>query len=712
MRSSYFSSCSSLHRAFLGTVLMTFLVGGVTQHAKTEAAEEPFSLVVMDPLAAPLSCPCVEGYAQREYEKFAAALAEKLGRAVTVTFAESMGKALQNPNCSRIDIVVGKDSVVRADAVKHKLALTPIAQLTGKDGKTTQTGLIVVPANDPAQNVADLVDYRVIFGAPDCAEKFSAARNLLTGAGVAVPAIKESETSAACSDGATLILELTDDVRAAAVISSYAAPLLEGCGTVKKGDLRVVATTAPVPFITLFLSESLPQDQRETLSDALLEASHSAEMLIALESLLGFVSLSPEYLQHHAPATKQTDAPASAGSAEDEEKSADLNTWPGWRGARHDGHCAWLPHELPAKPKILWQRQLTHEGLGGIAATDDCVIVGDRDFSNLLDEFHSFDAESGKPNWAVRYPAPGRLDYDNAPRATPLVTTDRVYLYGAFGDLHCVDRQTGLIVWRKNILREFDVAAELIWGTCSSPLLVDGKLIVNPGSEAAALVALDAKSGNVVWQAPGGEFAYASPLLAFLNGVPQILAFDRQSLGGFDPTTGKRLWTLTPPLDGDFNVPSPVVVNEQVVLTSENNGTRIHDFSTAGTIIESPTATYEPLTPDMSTPVVVGNRLFCVSKKLYCLDVSQGLQEIWIGEDPAWGDYASIIASEDRLLIVGRGGEVLLIDATADKFQVMSRFNPFAESTGKESIYAQPAVVGDKLYIRAGKTLACVSLLK
>ncbi len=710
MRSSYFSYWSNLPRARIWTVVTALLVGGVVPPVRTEAAEEPLSLVVMDPLAAPLSCPCVEGYAQRQYEKFAAALAAKLGREVTVTFAESLGKALQNPNCSRVDIVVGKDSVVRADAVKQKLALTPIAQLTGKDGKTTQTGLIVVPSSDPAQDVADLGGYRVIFGAPDCAEKFSAARNLLTRSGVTVPAIKDSETSAACSDGATLILELADDVRAAAVISSYAAPLLEGCGTVKKGDLRVVATTAPVPFITLFLSESLPQDQRETLSNALFEASHTAEMLIALESLLGFVPLSPEYHKHHAPATKQTDAPASSASAEAEQTSADLKTWPGWRGARRDGHCAWLPHELPAKPQVLWQRQLTHEGLGGLAATDDSVIVGDRDFSNLLDEFHSFDAQTGAPQWAVRYPAPGRLDYDNAPRATPLITTDRVYLFGAFGDLHCVDRQTGLIVWRKNILREFGADAELIWGTCSSPLLVEGKLIVNPGSESASLVALDAKSGNVVWQATGGEFAYASPLLATLHGVPQVMAFDRQSLGGFDPTTGKRLWTLVPPLDGDFNVPSPVVVNEQVVLTSENNGTRLHDFSTQGTIMDSPAATYEPLAPDMSTPVVVGNRLFCVSKKLYCLDVSQGLQEIWIGDDPAFGDYAPIIASEDRLLIVGRGGEVLLINATADKFQVVSRFNAFG--AGKAAVYAQPAVVGDKLYIRVGKTLACVSLLK
>jgi len=52
------------------------------------------SLVVMDPLALPLSCPCVEGYAQRDYDKLAEYLSERLGRPVHVTFAESFGKAL------------------------------------------------------------------------------------------------------------------------------------------------------------------------------------------------------------------------------------------------------------------------------------------------------------------------------------------------------------------------------------------------------------------------------------------------------------------------------------------------------------------------------------------------------------------------------------------------------------------------------------------
>ena len=50
-------------------------------------------MVVMDPLAAPLSCPCVAGYAQRKYEVLGEYLSKRLGRPVVVTFAESIARA-------------------------------------------------------------------------------------------------------------------------------------------------------------------------------------------------------------------------------------------------------------------------------------------------------------------------------------------------------------------------------------------------------------------------------------------------------------------------------------------------------------------------------------------------------------------------------------------------------------------------------------------
>lgn len=258
--------------------------------ADEKPTDDTLMLVVMDPLAAPLSCPCVEGYAQRKYEKLAEYLSKDLKRPVEVTFAEALSKAMKSSE-GKAHIIVGKDSVVRSDAKQAKLKLNAVGSLTGKDGSITQTGLIVVRSDDPAKNVSDLKDYRIFFGPAECDEKYKAPLNLLKNNGYQTPA--KIETSAACSDGACKIIELGPKTRAAAVISSYAAPLLEGCGTIKKGDLRVVAETKPVLFVSAFTTSQLNEKENAQVSEALLKAGANPELCIALETLAGFLPYEP-----------------------------------------------------------------------------------------------------------------------------------------------------------------------------------------------------------------------------------------------------------------------------------------------------------------------------------------------------------------------------------------------------------------------------------
>src|SRR5580765_5190326 len=125
----------------------------VKAEAPATSGEAPLVMVVMDPLALPLSCPCVKGYAQRDYEKLAAALETQLKRKVKLVFNESLSVALRDQTEGKADLVIGKSSVVRHDTAKHKLDAVPLAMLTGKDGSTQQTGLIVVPSDDPAKSV-------------------------------------------------------------------------------------------------------------------------------------------------------------------------------------------------------------------------------------------------------------------------------------------------------------------------------------------------------------------------------------------------------------------------------------------------------------------------------------------------------------------------------------------------------------------------------
>jgi len=388
------------------------------------------------------------------------------------------------------------------------------------------------------------------------------------------------------------------------------------------------------------------------------------------------------------------------------------SSWPGWLGPNRDCHVDYLPESLPVEPKILWRQPLHRSGLGGIAATSDYVVMGDRDVGNKLDEFRCYDAHDGTVRWTVRYPAPGRLDFDNSPRATPLIQRDRVYLLGAFGHLTCAAIETGAIEWQMNILDLFEGDPELVWGTCSSPLLVDGKLIVNPGGPLASVVALHPESGALIWESPGARHAYSSFIVATLGGVRQLVGYDRESLGGWDIATGNRLWTLEPPQDGDFNVPTPTAVDGgRLLVATENNGTRLYEFDAAGRIMPKPVAENGELAPDVSSPAVIGNRVFCVSGRMNCLDVSNGLKPIWVGEDAALGNSSPLFVTQERVLAFGRGGELLLVDAKSAEFRIIARMQLSADADSRHAeLLSFPALVGTRLFLRGEHELVCVDL--
>ncbi len=279
----------SCNLRYLSSLGLAFLLFGFSDAQSVLQAESPLTMVVMDPLAAPLSCPCVEGYAQRKYEVLGEYLSKKLSRPVKVIFTESLKLAVDQKKLDQADIIIGKDSVVRFDSRRIEEPVEAIARLTGKDGKTTQTGLIVVRKDDPAKLVDDLNQYRIFFGPEDCDEKHSAALQLLKSHQVTIS--EKMEISLACSDGACQVVELGDGQKTAAVISSYAAPLLEGCGTIKKGDLRIIGETKPVPFVTAFVAKRLDDSLKTEIKNALLETGLNSEILLALETLSGFVKL-------------------------------------------------------------------------------------------------------------------------------------------------------------------------------------------------------------------------------------------------------------------------------------------------------------------------------------------------------------------------------------------------------------------------------------
>ena len=106
--------------------------------------------------------------------------------------------------------------------------------------------------------------------------------------------------------------------------------------------------------------------------------------------------------------------------------------------------------------RLLWKRRLTGGGLSGVSATATHVIVADKSEQNDQDIWRCLDAETGREVWAVAYPTPVQMEFTNTPRAAPVILGGFAYLLGAFGDLHCVSIEGSRIVWRRNIVKEFN----------------------------------------------------------------------------------------------------------------------------------------------------------------------------------------------------------------------------------------------------------------
>jgi len=643
--------------------------------AAAEASRSPLRVVVMDPLCDRLACDCVKGYAQRRYGKLCAYLEKQLGREVLVAYGEDIIDILRD-SAAKVDLIIGKQGVVLFDAARAKISARPIARLTDKSGSTDLTGLFVVRQDDPAKSIKQLKGYKILFGLDYEAEKSAAAIATLKANNVRVP--RQIIRSPGCSTAGLAVVEKKAD---AAIISSYALALLEGCDTIDKGALRVIGATSGVPFVTVFATGNVNRETENAVVKALLAVKDDKQFLTEMESKAGFV--------------KAASQPTFGAG------------WTDWRGPNRDGVSPYVPTSLPDKPKFLWRQPLTGVALSGIAATDKYVIVVDKDKASKTDIFRCLNTDTGKELWTIEYPASEKIEFTNSPRANPVVSDGLVYLLGALGDLHCVELATGRVVWKNNIVKDFH-AELLAWGMCSTPLIVDDKLIVNPGAKDASIVALHRRTGEVIWKTPGEPAGYSSFILGVFGGVRQIVGYDSISVGGWDVTTGRRIWTLLPKVEGDFNVPTPLNVGGNLLLATENNGTRLYAFDDDGKIRSTPLARNDDLAPDTSTPVVAGGRIFGCFAGLFCLDLSNSLKMLYHADHEAFQDYASLIAGNDHILIITVEGELILIEADAASYTSKGRLSLFGQE--KTEVWSHPALLQGRLYIRNSSAIYCLLL--
>jgi len=653
--------------AKVATAVWAALLAGLSGAAESV----PLRIAVGDPLAVDNACTCVAGYAQRDYRVLAEALTRETGRPVKLAFADTLESASERLG-GEPHLMIGKSSVVEAELTRSgRRDGKCLARLTDQRGDTVFQGVLVVRADDPAQKVADAAGYRIIFGPEKCEEKHGAALELMRTFGFC--ATGTLETADNCTLAARRVTEGGNG--AAAFISDYAMPLLVGCGAVDKGGLRVIGRTGPRPFVAVYATGLLTDGESGTLQAALLRVGQSKRIRKALESRDGFVL--PEALP------VETGVPPVV-----------------------------LPDRLPEKATVRWRRALGAQSLGGLSGGGRYLIVSDKDEAAIFDVWRCLDAASGAPVWEIAYPAPGKMDYTGAPRATPVVVGRLVYLLGAFGDLVCGELATGKIAWRCNLVKRFGGKLP-VWGFCGTPLVAGDLVVVQTAAPKAALVALDRMTGRERWRAAGDDPGYGSLIHAHLGGRWQIVGHEARSLCGWDPESGKRLWQVVPKEPHDFNVPTPSRVGDLLLAATENNGTRLYAFDGAGVIRPEPVFSSGALSPQIATPVRVGTRLWGQDGEgVHALALDRALRPAGVWADPAFKDHVSLVAGGSRVLAVAKTGDIFLFSADAAGAGVVKGANVFEKHPGGAAteVWSFPVVLNGCLYLRSQDEVVCLEL--
>ncbi len=375
--------------------------------------------------------------------------------------------------------------------------------------------------------------------------------------------------------------------------------------------------------------------------------------------------------------------------------------WPQWRGANRDGRVPRLPQTMPAL-KLLWQQKVAGRCDAGLSVVSGLLVMADHDDQH--DYYACYRAAAGQEVWKRTFANGREMDYGAGPRAAPLIYQEKVYVLSAFGDLCCLELMTGATVWQKSFLEELGAKRVPRWGFSSSPLVAQGKLIVNPGGK-AALVALDPQTGQTVWQGAGGAPNYSSFLAGTLGGVEQVIGYDAKTLGGWDLKTGKRLWSRELEVSGGYIVPTPVQVGTQLLVADSNNPAQLFAFDEHGVLRQTPVGQSEELAPEISTPVVAGGLVLGQAGNLVCLDAADQLKTLWKEEDePAFQADCHFIVSADRGLAFSNQGELVLFRFDRQGVEILGK-KVLCQKT-----LMHPTVVDGRLYVRDQEFLDCYDL--
>ncbi len=394
--------------------------------------------------------------------------------------------------------------------------------------------------------------------------------------------------------------------------------------------------------------------------------------------------------------------------------------WPQWRGSKRNGISSekGLLQSWPkGGPSLLWKASGLGTGVSSLA------VAGERIFTmgDLLDSQYLFalDGASAIPNYPLtrRYlwktkVGPAWVDRYGGPRATPTVDGNRVYTLGTEGDLVCADTATGKVKWQKSLPRDFGGQMMSRWKFSESPLVDGDRIVVTPGGEEAALVALDKRSGAEIWRTaipelgPNGKdgAGYSSIVVSEAGGIRQYVQLLGRGLVGVEASTGKFLWGYNRIANSSANITTPLVVGDYVFAsTGYRTGSTLLRLIRVGDDIRAE----EVYFIESATLQNHHGGLILYNGYVYtgtghnrghpiCLELQSG-KVIWGPVRNAGLDSAAVSYADGHLYFRYQNGLMVLVEATPEGYREKGAF---MIPDVHDPSWSHPVISGGRLYLR------------
>jgi len=383
--------------------------------------------------------------------------------------------------------------------------------------------------------------------------------------------------------------------------------------------------------------------------------------------------------------------------------------WPQWRGPQRNGVATetGLLKEWPKEgPKLLWKVSDAGRGYSTSAVVGDRLyLLGNEGLDNEFVE--ALAVKDGHQVWRTRLGKVGHPTQNPnfpAARSTPTVEGEFLYALSSDGDLACLEIGTGKLRWQKNLRADFG-GMHGEWAYSESPLVDGDALVCTPGGTNATLVALNKKSGAVIWKCAlpeGDQAAYASAIVVEFGSIKLYVQLLQKGLVGVDARTGRFLWRYGKPVSRyGANIPTPVASDDSIYAAAAGTGGGAVKLKVQDRGVEAEQVYFESKLPAaIGGTVKVGRYLYgTTDRALLCVEFATGAVK-WEAGGPG---ASSLCYADGRLYLHGENGEVALVEATSESYREKGRFtppDPPKHANEMEKAWAYPVVANGRLYIR------------